>query len=131
MKEINGRIIDYDRGDVTDEYNEYINNPPAKKKTEGWRVVASVTKQEHELMKKLVSDEIRRLTDVLALAKSHYIKPALTGGEAYFYRKQRDEAIKVLNKITDKHDSFHGQYDSLLEYKGEKGLLKRGKDTIE
>ena len=33
MKEVNGKIIDYDRGDVTEEYNEYINNPPPKKET--------------------------------------------------------------------------------------------------
>ena len=52
-------------------------------------------------------------------------------GEKNFYRKQRDLGIKVLNKITAKHDSSHGHYDSLLEYKGETELLKRGKDVIE
>ena len=123
MKEVNGKIIDYDRGDVTEEYNEYINNPPPKKET----AVASMTKQEHELMKKLGNDEIRRLNDEVLLC----LRRQASLGEQNFYRKQRDKVIKVLNKITDKHDSFHGTYDALLEYKGEKGLLKRGKDVIE
>tara|TARA_R100000963_G_C4609255_1_gene80242 strand:- start:462 stop:830 length:369 start_codon:yes stop_codon:yes gene_type:complete len=122
MKEVNGKIIDYDRGDVTEEYNEYINNPPAKKKTEGWRVVASVTKQEHELMKTLVHNEINKLSEIIIECEDE---------DRYFYKNQRYLAIFLLNKITDKHDSSHGIYDSLLEYKGEKGLLKRGKDVIE